>query len=193
MVATPASSPVRHRLVLGGLILGCWCGLVAWASLTQNLPLLPLETVIATVTIPLAWTDIRQHRLPNEPMVILYVLAASALAAAWALGERRIAPAAIGAAVWCLVIGGLWLAGRGRGMGAGDVKLALVLGAGAGAVGVGSAVVSLGLAFLLGGLAGLVALASGRRGSIPFGPALVGGWLVGLVLGAPGWAALVGR
>lgn len=193
MATTLGSIPLGHRLIVAGLIVGCSSVLVVWAFRTQTLPLLPLELTIAMIGIPLAWTDVRQHRLPNRPMIILYGLVATWLAAAWVVGERHLLPAAIGGGLWSVLVGGLWLAGRGRGMGAGDVKLALVLGAGVGAVGVGAAVVALGLAFMLGGLAALLALASGGRGSIPFGPALVAGWFVGLLLGEPGWAAVVGR
>lgn len=193
MVSTVGPTARGHRPVVAVIILACSCVLIVWAATSQNFPLLPLELVIVTLGIPLAWTDLGQHRLPNRPMVILYGLVASSLAVAWVLGERRILPAAIGAGLWCLVIGGLWLAGRSTGMGAGDVKFALALGAGVGAVGVGAAVVALGLAFVLGGLAALLALVSGRRGAIPFGPALVVGWFLGVLLGEQGWAALVGR
>ncbi len=193
MDTAPGPTSPRHRLVLAGLVLGS-CGLlVVWALRTQNPSLLPLELSIAAIGIPLAWTDVRQHRLPNRSMLLLYGLVAVTLVAAWAMGERHLLPAVIGAGLWSVVVGGLWLAGGGQGMGAGDVKLALVLGVGVGAVGVGAAVVALGLAFALGGLAALLALASGRRGAIPFGPALVAGWFLGLLIGEPSWAALVGR
>jgi leader peptidase (prepilin peptidase)/N-methyltransferase len=68
-------------------------------------------------------------------------------------------------------------------MGMGDVKLAALLGGALGAVGLTGWLVGLLAAFLVGGLVAIVALLAGRvgwRGSIPFGPWMVVGTLVGL-------------
>ena len=74
-----------------------------------------------------------------------------------------------------------------NGMGFGDVKLALGLGAVLGWYGWGSVVLGTFAGFLFGGLYGLalvVARRAGRRTSIPFGPFLIAGAFVGLLIGA---------
>jgi leader peptidase (prepilin peptidase)/N-methyltransferase len=58
----------------------------------------------------------------------------------------------------------------------GDVKLAAMLGASAGFLGVESAVISVGLAFMLGGAVALVLWLAQRRGRIPFGPFMLAGF-----------------
>ncbi|WP_313990748.1 A24 family peptidase [uncultured Selenomonas sp.] len=80
----------------------------------------------------------------------------------------------------------LYIAARG-GLGGGDVKLAAGLGIW---LGWESAVVALWIAFLLGGIAAALLLASGRRSrrdGIPFGPFLSAGGYVAFVAGADLW------
>ena len=87
---------------------------------------------------------------------------------------------------------------RPGGMGMGDVKLAGVLGLYLGWLGWGSLAVGSFAGFLLGGIVGVVLLATGRakRGSgIPFGPWMLLGAAVGILFGENLWAgylALVG-
>ena len=69
------------------------------------------------------------------------------------------------------------------GMGMGDVKLAGVLGLSAGLVSATAAVVSPLVAFVLGGIAAIGALRGGRGASIPFGPFLLAGFWVAVVVG----------
>ena len=77
---------------------------------------------------------------------------------------------------------------RPDGMGFGDVKLAGVIGLVTGYVGWGALAVGAFAAFVLAGGYGAVLLATGRggrRSGIPFGPwMLAGGW-VGLLVGTP--------
>jgi leader peptidase (prepilin peptidase)/N-methyltransferase len=65
-------------------------------------------------------------------------------------------------------------------MGMGDVKLAVVLGLASQNVTV--AVLSPVIAFLAGGLTSMVLLLMGRRGRIPFGPFLLGGFWCAVVV-----------
>jgi leader peptidase (prepilin peptidase) / N-methyltransferase len=67
-----------------------------------------------------------------------------------------------------------------RGMGMGDVKLAALIGLVLGSIGLGIVGVAAGAAILVGGLAAVVALVRGvgRKGAMPFGPALAAGAVI---------------
>ena len=80
----------------------------------------------------------------------------------WLSGEWPLTALAIGVGAWLVVIGGIWLLTGGRAMGFGDVKLAPVLAATLAWVGVSSALVGLLAAFVLGGVVGIVLMATGR-------------------------------
>lgn len=164
-----------------------WLALAWWTVAADALGLLPLLLVLGSAGVALAFIDLEHHRLPDAIVLPLYPATVIGLALAGLLsGEWPLASAGIGVAVWLGVIGGLWLVSGGRGMGFGDVKLAPVLGATLGWVAVSAAVVGLFAAFGLGALVGIVLLAArraGRRSALPFGPFLLVGSLVGLVLG----------
>ena len=73
------------------------------------------------------------------------------------------------------------------GMGFGDVKLAGVLGLYTGWLGWGVLAVGLFLGFLLGGLFGLALIAvkkGGRKTAVPFGPFMLLGVLIAILVGA---------
>jgi len=113
------------------------------------------------------------------------VLAGLALSAA--IGPRGSwTSAAAGALLWGGVLVGLHVLSRGEGMGLGDVKLAPVLGAVLGWFAVSAAATGLLLAFLLGGGWALGCMITGRsrRAAIAFGPFLIAGWALELVMGA---------
>jgi leader peptidase (prepilin peptidase)/N-methyltransferase len=74
------------------------------------------------------------------------------------------------------------------GLGLGDVKLAAPLGLYLGWLGWSSALVGLVAAFLVGGLVGIVLLASGRAGrrtAVPFGPSMLVGALLAVLWAEP--------
>ncbi|CAM5265718.1 Prepilin peptidase OS=Streptomyces alboniger OX=132473 GN=CP975_20465 PE=3 SV=1 [Streptomyces alboniger] len=80
----------------------------------------------------------------------------------------------------------LWLVNPG-GMGFGDVKLALGTGAALGWYGWGTVLLGTFAGFLLGALYGgalVVARRAGRKTAIPFGPFLIAGAYLGLLIGA---------
>ncbi|QMU96533.1 prepilin peptidase [Microbacterium esteraromaticum] len=75
-----------------------------------------------------------------------------------------------------------------RGMGGGDVKLAGLVGTMLGWFGWGALIVGAFAAFLLGGLLGVVMMLTGRAGgktAIPFGPWMLAGAWVGILIGEP--------
>ncbi|MEI6362929.1 MAG: prepilin peptidase [Actinomycetes bacterium] len=184
----------RYPLVEAATAL-LWVALGWWAIGETIDPVLPLLLVIASAGVALTMIDIDHHRLPDAIVLPLYPVTVVGLAFAGLVSHSwPLASTAIGAGVWLLLIGGLWLLTGGRGMGFGDVKLAPVLGATLGWIGVGAALVGLLAAFVLGGLVGIVLLASGRAGrkaKLPFGPFLLIGALVGLFIGAGLWDSYV--
>ncbi|MEU9209022.1 A24 family peptidase [Streptomyces sp. NPDC048415] len=162
------------------------CAGIALATGTR--PELAVWLVLAPLGVLLAVVDFSVQRLPD---VLTLPLAGAALAL---LGAVAAVPEHAGdwltALLGALALGGayflLFLINP-NGMGFGDVKLALGLGAVLGWY--GWSVVFLGTfaGFLFGGLYGtalVVVRRAGRKTSIPFGPFLIAGAYVGLLMGA---------
>lgn len=182
--AAPIS--VRYPIVeLGTAVV--WAGLTAYALSTDALGLLPLLLVSSSILIALFVIDLDHKRLPDPLTYLMYPVAVIGLAIdGLVTGEWPIVPALAGAGCWLLAIGGIWFLSGGRGMGMGDVKLAPSLGLILGWIGVGPAVVGLMTAWLIGGVValGLLLAKRARTGTaIPFGPFLIGGFSLGLLLG----------
>lgn len=190
-------APISIRYPLVEVATGLlWGGLAMWSLSDRGVPgLLPLLLVLSAASVALTVIDVDVHRLPDAIVLPLYPLTVAGLVLAGIVeGDWPMGQALIGVAVWLLLIGGVWLISGGRGMGFGDVKLAPILGITLGWVSVGSAVVGLTAAFFFGALVGIVLMAArsaGRRSHIPFGPFLLGGALVGLVVGEAVWNAYV--
>ncbi|MFJ1899283.1 MULTISPECIES: prepilin peptidase [unclassified Streptomyces] len=162
-------------------------GCAALAATTGARPELGVWLLLAPVAVLLAAIDRRVHRLPDE----LTLPAAGAAAAL--LGVAALLPEHGGSWVSAL-LGGLGLGAfylllflvNPNGMGFGDVKLALSLGVALGWY--GWAVVFAGgfAGFLFGavyGLALMIMRRAGRRTGIPFGPFMIAGALLGILLG----------
>ncbi|MGW6004989.1 prepilin peptidase [Oerskovia enterophila] len=152
---------------------------------------LPATGFLTAVGSALAVVDVRTHRLPNALVLPSYPVLALLLGGASLLGPDDGAP--VRALAGGLVLYGAYflLALAPSGLGFGDVKLAGLLGAYLGWFGWSELVVGASAAFLLGGLAAVVLLATrraGRRTLIPFGPFM----LTGSVLGALWGAGVVG-
>ncbi|MET9892604.1 A24 family peptidase [Streptomyces sp. NPDC006465] len=169
--------PPATALACAGLALatGTRPELGAW------LLLVPLGVLLAVV-------DFRVQRLPDALTLPLAAAALALLGVAAALPEH--AGEWLTALFGALALGGayfvLFLINP-NGMGFGDVKLALGLGAVLGWY--GWSVVFLGTfaGFLFGALYGMVLVIvrrAGRKTSIPFGPFLIAGAYVGLLIGA---------
>ncbi|MER7109640.1 prepilin peptidase [Streptomyces sp. NPDC000229] len=181
--ATSASAPGTATVpVVTALV----CG--ALAAATGPRPELVVWLAAAPVAVLLALVDRAVHRLPDR---LTLPLAAGTAAL---LGVAALLPGNAGA--WpSAVLGGLAL-GAGyfvlflvnpSGMGFGDVKLALALGVALGWYGWGELFVGAFAGFLFGAVYGfgLVALRrASRKSAIPFGPFMIGGALVGVLLGA---------
>jgi leader peptidase (prepilin peptidase)/N-methyltransferase len=133
------------------------------------------------VTFVLLLIDLDTKRLPNSVLLSGGGVATGLLVAGSVLDGNAgaLSRALLAAAVYFGILLVIALVSRG-GMGMGDVKLGALLGLFTGylswAVFAGGVI----SAFILGGLAGLALLASGRKRTddVPFGPALVAGaWL----------------
>ncbi|MGI5480959.1 prepilin peptidase [Streptomyces lavendofoliae] len=173
----PLTAPVVTALVCGTL-----------AAATGPRPELVVWLLAAPVAVVLALVDLAVHRLPDRLTLPL------AAGTAVLLGGAALLPGNAGA--WpSALLGGLTL-GAGyfvlflihpSGMGFGDVKLALALGAALGWYGWGVLFVGAFAGFLLGAVYGfglVVLRRATRKSAIPFGPFMIGGALLGLLLGA---------
>ncbi len=141
--------------------------------------MLPL-VYLAAVTPTLCAIDAVERRLPNSLVLPGYLVAAAGILAHWIVSGEFSKVAVVSGVLYFVVMLAFAVAG---GMGMGDVKLAGVLGLSAGLVSATAAVVSPLVAFVLGGIAAIGALRGGRGASIPFGPFLLAGFWVAVVVG----------
>ena len=144
--------------------------------------------VLATLTMPLVVTDIKEHRLPNF-LTLTGFLAGLGVSILLAIKENSFSPLIHSLSV-ALLAGFAFLllnlASRG-GMGMGDVKLAVMLGALIAPFGWQVLVMGFIVAFVLGAIIGLILLAGkrvSRKTLIPFGPYLLVGAWASLFIGA---------
>jgi leader peptidase (prepilin peptidase)/N-methyltransferase len=174
---------LRWKAALAGGVAGGLLGArLGWSgALLVTFALVPLGVALAVV-------DWRTRLLPTRLVAPAYVVVLALLpVAALVDGEAR----GLWRAGWGWVAFGglfllLWLVYP-AGMGYGDVRLSGVLGLALGYVGWGALVVGVLAAFTLGAVGGLLlsALRVVDRRSYPFGPFLLAGALVGVLLGAP--------
>lgn len=142
---------------------------------------------LSAISIALALIDLDTQTLPNAIVLPAYVVGAVALGgASIATGNYA---ASLSAAVGAVALAAIYLAlsafSRG-GMGLGDVKLAGVLGLFLGWLGWDVLVVGALAAFILGGLFGVALLIfrkAGRKTKVPFGPWMLAGAWVGIIVG----------
>jgi leader peptidase (prepilin peptidase)/N-methyltransferase len=125
------------------------------------------------------FADATQRRLPNPLVLPGYPVAFAALVAT-SLRDGELAVTALVAGVsYLAVFLATVIAG---GMGMGDAKLAGLLGLSAGLCGAGPAVATVGAAFLLGGVSAIVSVCRRSSAGIPFGPHLLAGYWIALLL-----------
>ena len=176
--------PLRTVRIAGAAITA-----VTFAALALRFGLtwiLPALLVFAAASTVLTLVDLAEKRLPNA--VIFPTLAAVAVLlvpATWASGVWiALLWAAIGSAAMFAVYFVLALISPSS-MGMGDVKLALVIGLLLGGFGLNAWLIGLLAAFVVGGVIALIALALRRvtlRGSIPFGPSMLAGALIAVLV-----------
>ncbi|WP_329365533.1 prepilin peptidase [Streptomyces sp. NBC_01483] len=186
----PGDVPTAYRYGPGTPLVALTTALACagLAVATGARPELAVWLLLAPLGVLLAVVDFRVQRLPD---VLTLPLASLALVL---LGVMALVPEHAGqwptALFGSLVLGGayffLFLVNP-NGMGFGDVKLALGIGAVLGWYGWGTVVLGTFAGFLFGGLYGLglvLLRRAGRKTSIPFGPFLIAGAYVGLLIGA---------
>ncbi|MFH9426710.1 prepilin peptidase [Streptomyces sp. NPDC017615] len=184
--ATPCSRCPRKAAATLPLLTAAICALLALATgprpeLAAWLALAPVATLLATV-------DLRVHRLPDPLTLPLTpaVLALLALAT-WLPDHTGTYRTALYGA---LALGAAYLALHlinPSGMGFGDVKLAPALGAALGWYGWPTLMLGTFASFATGALYGvtlLLARRATRKSAIPFGPFLLTGTLLGVLVGA---------
>ena len=166
---------------------GCAALFVVMALRFGADPVLPAYLYLAAVGLALALIDLDCKRLPDALTLPSYPVAAVLLAAAALFGSDSgsLVRALIGGAAMFAVYFALCFAYP-AGMGFGDVKLSGVLGLYTAWLGWGAWAVGLFLGFFLGGLFGIaliLAKRGGRKTAVPFGPFMLAGVLVAVLVG----------
>lgn len=177
--------PIAARYPLVELATGLlFAGVAALVGLSPELPAL---WYFAAVGIALAAIDLDTKRLPNAITLPSYLVGGVLLAIPAAVDGRwdDYLNAWLGAlALFAFYFALAWV--YPAGMGFGDVKLAGVIGLFLGWFGWGPLIVGAFLGFALGALVGAGMLLSRRvqlRSAIPFGPFMLGGALLALLVG----------
>jgi len=141
--------------------------------------------------LPLAIIDLTLHRLPDPLTAGLFILAAFIIVVQALISHHygRLVPSLIGSISLVILYLAIMIISRG-GMGMGDVKLSASLGLISGFFGVRAVLVSSFAAYVLGAVIGvglMLAGKAGRRTAIPFGPFMIVGQVISLlVLAHPG-------
>jgi leader peptidase (prepilin peptidase)/N-methyltransferase len=148
---------------------------------------LPAYLFFAAVAVVLTAIDLRHHLLPNAVVLpalgigLVLLSIAAAGESAWGALLRAV----LGALVLFVLYLVLALISP-AGLGMGDVKLAAVLGLFLAYQGWGALFVGAVLASMIGALVGLAVLASrrgGLRSDVPFGPSMLAGALLAVIVG----------
>jgi leader peptidase (prepilin peptidase)/N-methyltransferase len=159
--------------------------LLAVTVLRIQPPLLPAYLYFVVIAVVLAVIDLESRRLPNVIVLPSYVVLAVLLTASslWRHDFWPLARAGIGGAL-LFVFFMVLAAAQPAGMGFGDVKLAGLIGLALGYLSWSALLIGAFAGFLLGGIAGVVLLARGRSRdtTIPYGPFLIAGALLAILL-----------
>lgn len=185
------------HLAVGAAVAGAVVGaVVGWAlgwhpALAVALPVVPVGVMIAVV-------DWRSRYIPNRLVLpaTAYVVAAGLVIWAVTGDGSDLLRAAIGLVVVRSLFWVAWFI-RAAGMGFGDVRLSALLGFVLGYAGLGAVIVGVWLGFFSFVLPGVVLALAKRdyeflRVPFPFGPFMLIGAVVGLVVGQPLMAAAYG-
>ena len=146
----------------------------------------PPYLYLAGAAVILAIVDLAEKRLPNA--VIYPSLVVTALLLTLAALMTRAWPALLGAGLGATAMFAAYFflaLISPTGIGMGDVKLAAVLGLALGYQGWSTVVIGSAAGFLIGGVVSSIALLAGRatlRSSIPFGPAMLAGAFLALLV-----------
>ena len=163
------------RRIAWQLPLALTIGALAFVAIGPVIAAIP-ALYLAAVMPELVRIDLAEHRLPNRLVLPGIVVGLGAATGFWVTTE---VPPVVPLVACIAFAGVLFLFALGGGMGMGDVKLAAVIGLASPTILI--AVAAPILAFLLGGLVGLVMLIRRGRGTrIAFGPFLLVGYVAAL-------------
>ena len=185
-IHTPSTDRMPLRRLRMWSAIATTVGFAALAWRFGAHPALPALLALVATGVVLSIVDLTEHRLPNAvvlptvAIVAVLLVLASALTGEW----LRLAWALAGGAGMFLLYFTLALISP-AGMGMGDVKFAAPLGLALGWFGWNVWVVGLAAGFIIGGVVSLIALLLRRvtlRGSIPFGPSMLAGALVAILV-----------
>jgi leader peptidase (prepilin peptidase) / N-methyltransferase len=183
-------APISFRYPLVELVTGLlFVGVSLRLASSQLLPGLPAYLYFTAMGIALAMIDIHHRRLPNVIVLPSYLVIAGLLVVAtlWSHDWSALARGGIGGAAlfgFYLVLALVYPAG----MGFGDVKLAGILGAVLGYLSWAALIFGAFGGFLLGAIAGIAVLASGRgtrKTALPFGPFMIAAALLAIFAANP--------
>jgi len=178
--------PISARYPLVEALSAVLFGLVAWRVGWHAV--LPAVLFFTGASVALAFIDLDTRRLPN-PIVFTTQAAVGVGLVAAALAEHRpgkLVGVAVGAAAASGFLFVLHVI-KPAGMGFGDVKYAVAIGAVLGWWGIGTVVVGVMAGFFIGSVVGVAqATRAGklRGATMPFGPALAMGAVVGILWGS---------
>src|SRR5664280_2644487 len=181
-------APISRRYLYVEVLTGAIFGLLALRFGADSA--LPAYLYLAAVGLALAVIDLDLRRLPNALTLPSYLIGGVLLLAAAVVGgdgTRPLIRALLGMVGLYVVYFALAFAYP-AGMGFGDVKLAGVLGLYLGYLGWGPWCVGAFAGFLLGAIVGgivIVTRRGGRKTAIPFGPFMLAGALVAILVGGP--------
>jgi leader peptidase (prepilin peptidase)/N-methyltransferase len=188
-IHTPSTDRMPLRRLRMWSAIATTVGFAALAWRFGAHPALPALLALVATGVVLSIVDLTEHRLPNAvvlptvAIVAVLLVLASALTGEW----LRLAWTLAGGAGMFLLYFTLALISP-AGMGMGDVKFAAPLGLALGWFGWNVWVVGLAAGFIIGGVVSLIALLLRRvtlRGSIPFGPSMLAGALVAILVFGP--------
>jgi leader peptidase (prepilin peptidase)/N-methyltransferase len=148
--------------------------------------LLGAHLTFALVAVPMSLIDLREHRLPDRYTLSVWALTAVAVIISLA-DPNRVVRAESAVAASALVVLLLWILAEwpGRPLGFGDVKLGGVMGMQLGSYGIDAALMALAYSVILGGVWAAWMVNTKRMGArdhLAFGPFMVAGTLIQLVL-----------
>lgn len=176
--------PLRTLRVWSSLATAAGFAVLAWRFGAH--PVLPALLALVATGVVLSIVDLTEHRLPNAVLlptltiVAVLLVLASALTGEWMRLVWALAGGA-GMFVFYFVLALISPAG----MGMGDVKFAAPLGLVLGWFGWNVWLIGLVAGFIIGGFVSLIALLLRRvtlRGSIPFGPSMLAGAVVAILV-----------
>ncbi|KZE92011.1 hypothetical protein AVP42_02914 [Agromyces sp. NDB4Y10] len=176
--------PLRRLRVWSAVATAVAFGLLAWRFGLD--PVLPALLALAATGVVLSIVDLTEHRLPNAVMLPTLIALAVLLVVASAISGDW--TSLLWALAGCAGMFALYLVLAlisPSAMGMGDVKFAAPLGLVLGWFGWTAWFVGVSAGFAIGGIVSLIALATRRvtlRGSIPFGPSMLAGALVALLV-----------